>query len=1388
MAISQKIIWKYETPLQGEYLARSLFGGITPGLVSPLDIEIDETGAKLSIKSSFQCYIRPDNYYQAENSQGLLVKVEQEISGGDILSYTVLEDNAVALGMRYTWVSDTSQEAVIETLYYDDVTDNLTDYKGVILCCFDTVNKRVYPNMADFTLAYSQTVPALSGVGYRGLLPREFTNATQGNTADKNIQELVKYLQYSEGLVKSAKTVVPVSAVVGTDRVSKTFYISVPEYIKVDACKDSFFPVYQILSYPNTYYVDSDEDVPESLSILYSDLSDSIDKIGLPSDQTALVALKRSSTIFNSQDDLVLDVSGSGVGSSDGTLSFDKKIITEKLLVSDMDDSGNISDLAERGAYLDKDMFYFSSGEHFKDKEGDVTYKNGVPTNLIDCRTVKTLFHCQPFSVSNGILGEVDTGSSCVFSNSYYFGFADPKFIFGDDQDYSLDVDGFDGNLCFGRVIVTEAKNSFCFWYGCNPFSTVNIQYPKETEGILYRSTDTVSFKYYGEGSYREYPPVSGQGSFRTSLIAPISHRSIYRISDKISVTDYLGKTRDFYLQSSVASQVKANGAIAVDPYYKPQIQVDDWRLGYFDLPIYPPNIEGVEYNLAEYKKPKYMFLDCILPFAEVICQTTISSTQRYLRLYTGSPSKEDPRKRLFGDPASDIYSFVAPGDFLQGNVSFVEIVHFGVNYSYGTSTKIVDDIGKSLSLDFSKEAPQDVVFTVGDLVSRDSDVLPDELQTLFDYNYVFECTGSGVGCIVIKTLDSKAFFKPMLFVRNKSLSSITIYYGEDKNVSVTVPSSGDTYCVSIVTPTLYSSDVRMSASPVFSYFSEKSYSISGGASAFTYAVELEKGLYGGFSPSQRIPERYVAFESSDGSSFDSSLPALFEVVPLGGLPYTNDYGILTVYQGYWKNGDVSIKSATCVYTLNLNKLANKNMITNDVVYRSLVSHVPKAFYCDHLSASVPGVYTMPYCFSDDGLSTWSPKIFHCCVPDSGAFNLDYYIYKSSNPLSLGYRLSPVLSQIAVIPVKSFMDSKEISAMMGYLSYTGFIIDKVNYGSTFFGSTSPEEGYFCLVANRKDKIVTNLFKSDTFYVTIETVVVPKVTEEVIKQLGDLPERVTALETEVSSVQTDLTGAFDFQEDKTVHNKLSEFPLGVNTPTLNTDDITATNVTADNITQKFSSIDSNISLLTDRVSDNTSSITAVSGRVTTAEGDIDSLQSTVGNLSGRVTTAEGDISNLETKVISNTTSISSLDSRLDVIEPITNYVKNSFDTSVTGKVKTGKPVNILIETTGITNGLNVVVPTTPRKQASVLTVMNGVCTLREDGVVLATDSINIRKSSGNKARLGIAEGGLPYAEGSAGWTSFGAALGNNAPDLYKHDPALYTLGQARRIVTATQSWT
>lgn len=501
MAISQKIIWKYETPLQGEYLARSLYGGITPGLVSPLDVEIDESGAKISIKRSFQCYLRPDNYYDDENSQGLLVKVDQEISEGDILSYAVLEDNAIALGIRYTWLNDTSQEAVIETLYYDDVTDDLADYKGVILCCFDKVNKRVYPNMADFTLAYTQAIPALSGVGYRGLFPREFSNATQGNTADRNIRELVKYLQYSEGMVKSAKTVVPVSAVVGTDRISKTFYISIPEYIKVGVCRGGSFPVYQILSYTNTYYVNSDEDVPESLSILYSDLSESVDKIGLPSEQTALVALKRSSTIFNSQDEEVVDISGSGVGSSDGASTFDNQIITERILVSDVDASGNVAANSSRGLYINKDVLYFSPSDDFSVEKPDQLYQNGVPATLLNSYMIRAMFHCQPFSF-NRKLSATNTGTTEVFSNAFYFGFPDFSIAFGDEVPYSVSVDGFEGSFSVGRKLPEYGKDCFCFWYGYNlspsvsgEDQTVEIDYPDtwiQRDGVWYEPVKTI--------------------------------------------------------------------------------------------------------------------------------------------------------------------------------------------------------------------------------------------------------------------------------------------------------------------------------------------------------------------------------------------------------------------------------------------------------------------------------------------------------------------------------------------------------------------------------------------------------------------------------------------------------------------------------------------------------------------------------------------------------------------------------------------------------------------------------------------------------------------------------------------------------------------------------
>lgn len=1352
MAISQKIIWKYETPLQGEYLARSLFGGITPGLVSPLDVEIDATGAKLSIKSSFQCYIRPDNYYEDENSQGLLVKVDQEISGGDILSYTVLEDNAIALGIRYTWVSDTSQEAVIETLYYDDVTDDLTDYKGVILCCFDTVNKRVYPNMADFTLSYSQTIPALSGVGYRGLLPREFSNATQGNTADRNIQALVRYLQYSEGLVKSAKTVVPVSAVVGTDRISKTFYISIPEYIKVGVCLGASFPVYQILSYTNTYYVNSDDDVPESLSLLYSDLSDSVDKIGLPSDQTALVALKRSATIFNSQDDSVVDVSGSGVGSSDGASTFDNQIITERILVSDVDSSGNVASDSTRGLYINKDVLYFSPSEDFSTEKSDQIYQNGSPSTLLNSYMIRALFHCQPFSF-NKQLSATNTGTTEVFSNAFYFGFPDFSIAFGDDVPYSVSVDGFEGSFSVGRKLPAYGKDCFCFWYGYNlspsvygedkeifpdvfpdtwvqrngvwyePVKTIDdfsvdttqdieiteyngngniagmwnrpndalmvvtkplpsedtahkliisnigsagedttnwlmemtLTYSQDGDnyrGMIFFDKDngkldrgwylmrntfagrvgngmafrvgannddessrytvvaneevkigflfngavqggTADFFFDGElkevpidnasilttkspaiidGSvtlrfaeeadsddtgnilikkivfYKPYKPVVEEGSTVSTRCCGSGSNRFYPPTNKsfvpeisrlrgsdvfkgssYTLRDYKGNTRAIYYQSKALSQVQANGMIIDKNSLVPE-RYPDWYFGVFDLPVYPPDITDIASWDTEKNKPKYRFINGALSACEVIAQATIDPTQRFMRFLKSSP----------------FTSYSAPAGLsrgLQESISCIDIVHFGHSYCYGFVENILASISKVLTLEFSAQSPDTVIYTIGDLEGRSPD-------KVLDYNYYIECSGTGTGYLNIKTADKTNTFKPLIFIKNQCDSTISVRYGNN-SFGVDIPVSESMYLVSLVSAKGDLMSPRVYASPVFSYFAEASAQVSGESVSYSYATSFDKGLYLGMSFNQRMPMIYskMEYEGEGSKEFDWTKPAMFQYVP-EVTEGDDSYWAVFVYQEMWVDKRQTTGSVPCfskrVYSGTTATRPEPTFHFGSIIdkYKNLVSNVPKGLSSDPDVSYKAGVYSMPtFDFPEATGTKCNPYIMHCVVPYGTSFNLDYYGTET------GYRCGVALSQATVIP---YSDTDDVSGLL----YSSLDTSLRETGCTFFGTAGSEDGYFCLVANDADKVVTNLFRSTTFLNIVKEVVVPEVTEAVVESLGDLPDRVTA-------VETDLAGAFDFQADKTVHKKLSEFTSGIVST-----DITATTVTADNLTSEF----------------------------------------------------------------------------------------------------------------------------------------------------------------------------------------------------------------------------
>lgn len=1322
MSISQKIIWKYETPLQGEYLARSLYGGVTPGLVSPLDVEIDEAGAKISIKSSFQCYIRPDNYYDDENSQGLLVKVEQEISEGDILSYAVLEDNAIALGIRYTWVSDTSQEAVIETLYYDDVTDDLTDYKGVILCCFDKVNKRVYPNMADFTLAYSQTIPALSGVGYRGLLPREFSNATTENTADRNIQALVRYLQYSEGLVKATKTVVPVSAVVGSDRISKTFYISTPEYIKVDVCRSTSFPAYQILSYTNTYYVNSDEDVPESLTILYSDLSESIDKIGLPSEQTALVALKRSSTIFNSQDDSVVDVSGSGVGSSDGASTFDNQIITERVLVSDVDVSGNVAANSSRGLYINKDVLYFSPSGDFATEKPDQIYQNGSPTTLLNSYMVRALFHCQPFSF-NKQLSATNTGTTEVFSNAFYFGFPDFSIAFGDEVPYSVSVDGFEGSFSVGRKLPDYGKDCFCFWYGYNlspsvygADEVVEIEYPDtwiQCNGVWYEpvktiddfsvnTTQDITIKEYNgydniggmwnrpnnklqvtvrnlppedrahkvtisnigsagedttgwlmemtltysrsgddfrgivffdnsddkldrvwclmrnsfngrvgngmafrvgpnnedesskytivankeiklgflfngavqgdtadfffdeelkevlldhasilttkspaiiDGSltlrfaqetntedpgvliikkiafYKPYKPVVVEGSTVSTRCCGSGSNRFYPPTDKsfvpeisrltgpdvfkgssYTLRDYNGNTRAIYYQSKALSQVQANGMIIDKNSLVPE-RHPDWYFGVFDLPVYPPDVTGIEPDSwdTEKDKPKYRFIDGALSACEVIAQATIDPTQRFMRFLKSSPFT-----------SYSAGTGVSRG--LQESISCIDIVHFGHSYCYGFVEDTIGSISKELTLDFSAKTPDTIIYTIGDLDGRAQD-------KVLDYNYYIECSGTGTGYLNIKTTDKTYTFKPLVFIKNRCDSTISVRYGNN-SLGVDIPASESVYLVSFVSAKGDLMRPRVYVSPVFSYFADASEQVSDESMTYSYATSFAKGLYLGMSFNQRMPMIYskMEYEGEGSKEFDWTKPAMFQYLPKIDEGGSNIYWAVFAYQEMWADKRKVSGSVPCfakrVYSGVKDPFHFGSIIEK---YKNLVSNVPKGLSSDPDVSFKENVYTMPtFDFPEAQGSKCNPYIMHCVVPYGTSFNLDYYGTET------GHRCGIALSQATVIPysANSETGSTDMGTVSGLL-YSSLDTSLRETGGTFFGTVGSEDGYFCLVANDADKVVTNLFRSTTFLNIVEEVVVPKVAEEVQKQLGDLPNRVTEVETGLSDLSTEV---------------------------------------------------------------------------------------------------------------------------------------------------------------------------------------------------------------------------------------------------------------------------
>ena len=161
--MSQQIIWKYETPLQGKYLAAGFYGGITAGLVEPVTVAWN--GSKSVVISPYQVYVG----CQEESASGAYVEADLLVKIQETEEVTVaLTDDTAAVGISYIWMSDSAREAEYETLTLSQVEG----YAGVILFMVDVANRRAYTQAADFCNAY---LASISSGGYflRHFYPRD---------------------------------------------------------------------------------------------------------------------------------------------------------------------------------------------------------------------------------------------------------------------------------------------------------------------------------------------------------------------------------------------------------------------------------------------------------------------------------------------------------------------------------------------------------------------------------------------------------------------------------------------------------------------------------------------------------------------------------------------------------------------------------------------------------------------------------------------------------------------------------------------------------------------------------------------------------------------------------------------------------------------------------------------------------------------------------------------------------------------------------------------------------------------------------------------------------------------------------------------------------------
>lgn len=192
--LGQEIIWKYETPLQGRYLAAYTYGGIRPGLVQPLAVEQME-GPSTLIIPPFQAFLIPSNHRDS------LIKINQTLP----VTLTISVTTAVAVGLTYVWEQDSTRLAEFEVLN----ASQLLNYNGIILCLFDRETRRVYNQIADFTNEYWASL-GMTGTFFRPTMPRDaaFNMTTFQFSTSSGIAEdyslTVQYIYGADTLLKIA--------------------------------------------------------------------------------------------------------------------------------------------------------------------------------------------------------------------------------------------------------------------------------------------------------------------------------------------------------------------------------------------------------------------------------------------------------------------------------------------------------------------------------------------------------------------------------------------------------------------------------------------------------------------------------------------------------------------------------------------------------------------------------------------------------------------------------------------------------------------------------------------------------------------------------------------------------------------------------------------------------------------------------------------------------------------------------------------------------------------------------------------------------------------------------------------------------------------------------